>query len=124
MGRHTRKATPAIVRDVCELDKPLRIPHNGHAPDGIISQPMDTVTHSMGFGDSGYRVQVVEHDCPECGFDRMIRRIDVSPERRNEVRYWCLSPNCVHYVSDTLSYACKGSAPHRDTDTPAVYERA
>lgn len=130
MGRHTEtgfKPTPAIVRDVCDSDGETRVPQTNGRPDlsrsdKIISQPSDTVTFSRGLGDSGYLVQVVNHDCPECGFDSMIRRIDVSPERRNEVRYWCLHPNCVHFVRDHLSHACHGSYPHRDTNDPAVME--
>jgi len=132
MGRHTEtgfKPTPAIVRDLCDADGETRPPRtNGRTDcsrsDKIISQPTDTVTHSRGWGDSGYRVQVVNHDCPECSFDRMVRRIDISPERRNEVRYWCLNPNCVHFVRDSLSHAMPGNYPDRDTNEPAVFERA
>jgi hypothetical protein len=134
MGEHTDtgfQPTPAIVRDVCEKDEPTRVPRVNGRPDAgpsekIISQPRDTVTHSRGWGDSGYRVQVVKHDCPadHCSFDRMVRRIDVSPERPNEVRYWCLNPNCVHFVGDSISYACHGNYPQRDTNEPAVWEGA
>lgn len=122
--------TPAIVRDVCDADRPTRIPlQNGvkrdaSAVDKIISQPKDAVSSSPGWGDSGHRIQTVEHDCPACNFDRMIRRIDVSPELPTEVRYWCLNPNCVHYVSDYLSHACHGSYPQRRTDEPAVFEES
>ncbi len=106
------KTAPAIVRDVSETDDESK----------IISQPTNTVSFTRGFGDSGYKVQVVEHECSACQFDRMIRRIDVSPERRDEVRYWCLNPNCKHYASDTLSYACKGSYPHRSASEPTTFE--
>jgi len=121
------KPTPAIVRDVCQEDEPTTSPiingkTNAEQSDKIISEPTDTVTHNRGWGDSGYRVQVVNHECPECGFDRMVRRIDVSPGLPNEVRYWCLHPNCVHFVGDSLSYACHGNYPQRDTSTPAVFE--
>lgn len=131
MGRHTPtgyEPTPAIVRDVDpDLDGETRPPLVNGKPDvsaseKIISQPNNTVTHSRGFGDSGFRVQVVNHDCPECSFDRMIRRVDVSPVRSDEVRYWCLNPNCVHFVRDSLSHSCHGNYPQRDTDTPAVME--
>jgi len=124
MGEHTESGfepTPAIVRDVCDKDRPLRIPKLGNVPDKIISQPTDTVTYSRGFGDSGYRVQVVKHECPECGFERMARRIDVSPVRENEVRYWCLNPNCPHYARDELSYACHGNYPQRDKSEPVIF---
>lgn len=109
---------PAIVRDLTEQDKPAHVKYD--MENKIIAQPRDTVTFSRGFGDSGYRVQVVEHECPNCQFDRMIRRIDVSPERRNEVRYWCLFPNCVHYASDHLSHDCHGNYPQHDTNEPEV----
>jgi predicted RNA-binding Zn-ribbon protein involved in translation (DUF1610 family) len=123
MTRDNYEPVPAIVRDVdSEKDGETRIPKYGEKPDKIIHQPRDTVTHQRGWGDSGPRVQVVNHDCPECGFDRMIRRVDVSPERRNEVRYWCLMPNCVHFVRDSLSHACHGNYPQRDTQEPAVFE--
>lgn len=104
--------TPAIVRDY-DLSK----------DDVVICETLyDTVSFTRGFGESGYRVQTVEHECPACNFDRMIRRTDISPERSDEVRYWCLNPNCKHYVSDSLSYACKGSHPHRSTNEPTVFE--
>lgn len=125
MGEHTEtgfKPTPAIVRSIDpDKDAPTTTRHRD-ANEKIISQPTDTVTHSRGFGDSGYRVQVVKHDCPECGFDRMVRRIDKRPELGDEVRYWCLHPNCVHYARDSLSHACRGNYPHRDTNTPAIFE--
>jgi predicted RNA-binding Zn-ribbon protein involved in translation (DUF1610 family) len=106
--------TPAIVRDYSPED----------ANTTIVNQPKDTVTFRRGWGDSGYRIQTVEHECPECGFDRMVRRVDVSPERSDEVRYWCLNPNCVHFVRDNLSHATAGNYPQRDTDEPAVFEEA
>jgi|APHM01.1.fsa_nt_gi hypothetical protein len=102
--------TPAIVRDVSTDDEPTTLPKVNGRPTAtrsvkIISQPTNTVTFSRGFGSSGYRVQVVKHDCPHCSMDRMVRRIDVSPERSNEVRYWCLNPNCNHFVEDYLDHA-------------------
>lgn len=113
---------PAIVRDVDrEKDAPTVRRHQD-ADAKIINQPRDTVTFTRGMGDSGFRVQTVVHDCPECGFDRMVRRIDVSPVERNEIRYWCLNPNCVYFVRDRLSHATPGNYPNRDTDEPAIYE--
>lgn len=111
----SREITPAIVRSFGEADRSAK----------VLSTPTDSVSFSRGWGDSGYRVEVVEHDCPadHCSFDRMVRRTDVSPERPQEVRYWCLNPNCVHFVSDTISYACKGTYPQRTTDEPAVFEK-
>jgi predicted RNA-binding Zn-ribbon protein involved in translation (DUF1610 family) len=117
-----RDQVPAIVRDIDpDKDAPTVTRHK-NAGEKIISQPTDTVTFNRGMGDSGYRVQVVEHDCPECGFDRMVRRIDVSPVRPNEVRYWCLNPNCKYFVRDELSYAFNGSYPQRTAETPAIFE--
>jgi predicted RNA-binding Zn-ribbon protein involved in translation (DUF1610 family) len=123
MTRDGYEPVPAIVRSIDkEKDSPTVKRHKDSA-EKIISQPQDTVTFSRGFGESGYRVQVVNHDCPECGFDRMIRRVDVCADRQNEVRYWCLNPNCVHFVRDSLSFACHGNYPQRDTDEPAVFEK-
>lgn len=104
--------TPAIVRAYTA--------ENDDVP--ILSTPKNSVTFSRGWGDSGYKIQVVEHDCPVCGFDRMVRRLDVSPERRDSVRYWCCNPACVHFVRDSLSYATHGNYPQRDVSEPAVYE--
>lgn len=126
MGERTEtdpSPTPAIVRPVDrDKDGRIRTPKFGKQPDKIINQPAHTISHSRGFGDSGYVVQTVEHECPECGFDRMVRRVDVSPERKNEVRYWCLNPNCVHFVRDELSHACKGSYPQRTVEEPKIFE--
>jgi hypothetical protein len=88
----------------------------------VISTPTDHVAFKPGFGNTGYKVEVVEQDCPSCQFDRMVRRIDVSPESRNEVRYWCLNPNCKHYANDAFSYACPGSYPQNGASKPTVYE--
>lgn len=111
MGRND--PTPAIVRDYSDDDRDVE----------VLSTPTSTVTNSPGMGDSGYRVEVVEHDCPHCGFDRMVRRHDVNPEMRDEVRYWCLQPNCRYFVSDSLSYACHGNYPQGpNPKEPAVFE--
>jgi len=120
MTRDSYEPHPAISRAYDhEKDGEHYIPRYGEKPEKIISQPNDTVTHSRGFGDSGKRVQVVSHDCPECGFDRMVRKVRVTPVERDSVQYWCLNPNCVHFVRDHLSYACHGNYPQRDTDSPA-----
>jgi len=127
MGRHTDtgfKPTPAIVRDYDrEIDGEHRIDRYCAAlPGPILGQPKNTVSHNPGLGDSGYKIQTVEHDCPECSFERMVRRVDIRPEATDTVRYWCLNPNCVHFVRDHLSHACHGNYPQRDTDEPAVFE--
>jgi hypothetical protein len=130
MGEHTStgfEPTPAIVRSVSDEDLPIKLTKvNGHPSaeqtNKIINQPDNTVSYSRGFGESGYRIQTVEHNCPECDFDRMIRRVKISPMHDPELHYWCLNPNCVHYVRDNLSYACHGNYPQRDTSEPAVFE--
>ncbi len=104
--------TPAIVRSFGTQDSEAT----------VHSTPYDGVSHRRGWGDTGYRVEVVEHDCPACSFDRMARRHDVNAEFPDEVRYWCLNPNCLYYLRDELSYAFKGSYPNRQTDEPAIYE--
>ena len=86
---------PAIDRQFTDADRDVP----------VVSTPRDTVTHKRGFGDSGYVVEIVEHDCPECGFDRMVRRRDIDPNNGENVCYWCLNPNCVYFVEDALSYA-------------------
>jgi hypothetical protein len=103
---------PAIVREYSDTDSDVT----------VRSTVYDSVTFVRGFGDNGYRVETVEHDCPECQFDRMIRRHDVSPEMADEVRYFCLNPNCVHFVRTELSHACKGSYPQRQTSEPEIFE--
>lgn len=105
---------PAIVRDFNETDSDVT----------VVSTTFDSVSHTRGWGTSGYRVQVVEHDCPadHCSFDRMVRRWDVRAEIPSEVRYWCLNPNCAHFVRDGLSHACHGSYPHNVVREPAVFE--
>ena len=105
-------ATPAIVRDWGDEDRQAK----------VISKPYDTVTHRRGWGDTGYEVEVVEHECPACQFDRMVRRHDVNPEFPDEARYFCLNPNCAYYLCDTMSYAMHGSPPQRNME-PAIFER-
>lgn len=108
----SRDIPPAIVREYTNADR--------HAD--VLGKPYDGVSFTRGWGDSGYRVETVEHNCPACNFDRMVRRHDVSPETRDEVRYWCLNPNCPHFVADTFSYCCHGNYPQRSVREPAVVE--
>lgn len=103
---------PAIVRSFTQED----------ADVDVMATPYSGVTDVPGWGPSGYVIDVVEHDCPRCDFDRMVRRKDVNVEEGDEVRYWCLHPNCPHYVSDRLSYACHGNEPQRSVRHPAVFE--
>lgn len=112
MSRDSQDVVPAIVRDMTDADRDAT----------VISTPTDKVSFSHGWGDSGYRVEVVEHDCPRCNFDRMVRRTDIGPEYPTSVRYWCLNPNCAHYASDHLSHACHGNYPQTTVEEPEVYE--
>lgn len=115
------KDVPVIVRDYSDKDRL----GNDESHPKLIGTPTDTVSSVPGLGDSGYRVQVVEHECPECGFDRMIRRVDVSPEMPDEVRYWCLYPNCRYFVGDHLSYTCHGNYPQGPNPSePVVHGRS
>jgi hypothetical protein len=93
--------TPAIVRHYSQEDRDV----------DVRSTPYDSVTHQRGLGDSGYKLQVVNHDCPHeyCSFDRMIRQWRTYPEERSTVAYWCLSPNCPHYVDDEFGYAMQAT---------------
>lgn len=101
---------PAILRDHSSEDRDTT----------VLSTPYDGVSFRRGWGDSGYRVEVVEHECPECGFDRMVRRHDVHAESPDVMRYYCLNPNCLYFVSDNLSHAMNGNYPQRQANTPAV----
>lgn len=114
MARNTTEPTPAIVRNMTDADTECE----------VLGTPTDRVTRTRGFGASGYRVETVAHDCPKCDFDRMIRRVDVNAEYQDTVRYWCLNPNCVHFVRDYLSHACHGSYPQRQASEPTVYEES
>lgn len=104
---------PAIVRDFSDTDRDVE----------VLRQPYDGVTFSRGWGDSGYRVEVVDHECPACDFDRMVRRVDVNPETPTEARYWCLYPNCSHFVADQLGYICHNNYPQHPVKEPAVFEK-
>lgn len=103
---------PAIVRSFGEEDSDAN----------VIQTIYNGVTFTPGWGDSGYCVETVECDCPDCGFDRMIRRHDVSQNVSDDVRYYCLNPNCAYFVRDALSYACYGSYPSRNVQEPKVFE--
>lgn len=92
-----RQTPPAIVRG-----------HQSADDVTVHSTPYDSVSHSPGFGDNGYRLQRVEHECPACDFPQMFRRHDVNPEIADEMRYWCLNPNCGHFVGEQFAYACEG----------------
>jgi hypothetical protein len=100
---------PAIRRRYSDKDRDVT----------VISEPFNSVSMHRGLGYMGRTVQIVEHDCPSCniGFDRMVRLTNVNPEELDGVQYWCLNPNCKHYLRDELSWAFAGSYPQH---TPSV----
>jgi hypothetical protein len=104
----TRKRTEAIARQFGQKDRDVT----------VINTPYDTVSHRRGLGSSGYRLEIVEYDCPHshCSFDRMIRRVDIHPEYQDDVSYWCCSPNCPHFVGESVNYAM----PSPDATEPTV----
>lgn len=108
-----QEIVPAIIREYTTKDRQAT----------VINTPYDGVSFRRGWGDTGYRVETVECDCPECGFDRMIRRHDVHAESPDMVRYWCLNPNCLYYVRDYLSNECHGNYPQRQARRPAVSDK-
>lgn len=101
-----REPLPAIERDYCEKDVEV----------AVLSTFYDTVTFERGLGDTGRKLQYVEHDCPVCGTDRMIRKLDVLSELRNRTKYWCTKPSCPHFVGDQFSFAQLTTA----TDIPVT----
>lgn len=104
--------TPAIVRHFSQDDRDVV----------VRSTPYDSVTRQRGLGNSGHKIQEVNLECPyeHCSFDRMIRQWRVYPERRDTVAYWCLSPNCGHYVEGEFDYAMP--APSAQDPTINGYE--
>lgn len=106
------RTTPAIRRAATSED--YEVP--------VISETYNTIQYVPGWGDSGSKVAIVEHKCPLCAFDRMAREERVSAEEPDTFSYWCLNPNCAHYLRDTLSYAFRGSYPYRTVDEPRVTE--
>lgn len=104
-----RNNPPAILRSYCDADRDA----------SIITTIYDTVSFTRGLGSCGYRIQTVEHDCPQCGFDRMIRKQGVNPEERDRMRYHCLNPNCGHFVGDKYNYATG-----RPKNAPTIIEEA
>jgi len=98
--------TPAIAGHYSQKDREVT----------VISTARDTVSFQPGFGDSGGRIQIVEHDCPRCDHPTMLREWRVSPEFHDEVAYYCNNPQCRHYHADSFSYAFY----HGPTDGPEV----
>jgi len=87
----------------------------------VLSTVEDKTRFHRGLGTSGRKVEHVEHECPRCTHDQMIRLVHVNPEERDGVSYWCLRPSCPHFVADELSWATKPH-PSYPTDTPEVWD--
>jgi len=90
-----RKPAPALAKSYEQEDRDVEVTHKMH----------DTVTFQRGLGDSGRRLEVTKRSCESCGFGRTVRQVDIQPEIRNGVEYYCLSPACPHYVGEKFSYA-------------------
>lgn len=90
----------------------------------VISEPYNSVHFVRGWGDSGRKVQIVEMDCPSdyCSWDRMVRLWYVNAEDGDTVQYWCLNPNCRHFIRDELSWAFPGSYPNITPREPLITE--
>lgn len=86
---------PAIAREVTTKD----------AAEEILRTVYNNVQFHRGLGDSGYRLEIVEHECETCGYDRMLRMYRVNPESPDEVRLWCNYPGCPDYHEDAFGYA-------------------
>lgn len=86
---------PAIVRDVQDADTDA----------DVLSTPYNSVSFRRGLGDTGYKLEIVEYDCPACGHDRMVRKWSVNPETADMVKYFCQSPSCPHHVEGKYGYA-------------------
>lgn len=93
MARHTG-TTPAIHRKWTQEDFDAE----------VVASPYNSVSHTRGLGDSGKRIETVEHDCPQCENERMVRVTFVNPTDHDWVDYYCLNFSCPHFVSDTLSH--------------------
>ena len=101
-----RSATPAIAGYYSDEDRDV----------DVISTAKDSVSFTRGLGDSGRRIQVVEHDCPKCEHPTMLREWRVNPVDRDDVGYYCNNPHCRHYHKNEFSYAFY----HGSTDGPMV----
>lgn len=105
---------PAIVREFSDEDVDVE----------VCATKYDTVSFNRGIGDSGYKLEIVEHDCPyeHCSHDRMLRRWDVNPTRPDEVRYWCLSPACPYQHGGQFDYALNPVEQRSRHTEPVIFE--
>lgn len=101
------KPQPAIRREYSRHDREIETDVTVY----------DNVSFQRGFGNTGYRLELVEHDCPVCSHDRLLRRHRVNSESRDTAEYWCLNPVCAHYLADRFSYART-----RQANKPALYD--
>ena len=68
----------------------------------VIRKLYDSVTFTRGLGDGGRQVQIVEKKCDQCGYDRMIQEIHVSPVAPDEFKYRCQNPSCQNHHDGRL----------------------
>lgn len=99
-------ACPAIEGHYAEEDRNV----------SVISTPKNTVSLIRGLGESGYRIQIVEHYCPQCEHPTMLRHWQVYPEQRDTVAYYCNNPHCRYHHNGEFSYAMY----HGPTDGPVI----
>lgn len=78
----------------------------------VLHTVKDDTNFHRGFGRTGSKIEHVEHTCPCCGHDEMIRQHRLHPEDDDSVMYWCLMPNCRYFVADQLSWATKPHPQH------------
>lgn len=91
----TKHPAPAIRRTWKQEDSNVN----------VIRTPYDRVSFTRGMGDSGSKMQIVERDCPACHYDRMIRKVHVSPVERDRAEYWCSNLSCPHFVGEQFGFA-------------------
>jgi len=101
-----RQTTPAIAGHYSEEDRDV----------SVISTAKDSVSFQRGFGESGRRIQIVEHECPKCEHPTMLREWRVNAEFRDDVAYYCNNPHCRYHHDGEFSYAFY----HGPTDGPLV----
>lgn len=55
------------------------------------------VRSNPGFGDTGRYVDIVEHTCDSCGYDRAYRTTYLNPETREVPAIGCTNPVCPNH---------------------------
>lgn len=107
----SRDVTPVIRRDWSKDDSEA----------AVLGTVMDDTTFERGLGPRGKTVEWTNMACPCCDHHRTIRSVRVNPDRRNNVAYWCLNPQCRYFVSGELSWATRNH-PGYEPETPEVWD--